>query len=114
MAFENKRKEEIEVAGMKGTVTVPIIMTNEQLGQYMKSTRHYLAIVNDDTIDDVDKPTRADWVYDNIKHLVIDIDFPGVTLDMFQKGNPKPFPAVVFAVEKVLRETIDNALNVKN
>ena len=43
--FVNERVIEIEVAGMKGTVTIPIIMTDEDLAIYMEEAKKVIKLV---------------------------------------------------------------------
>lgn len=110
--FVNERVIEIEVAGMKGTVTIPIIMTDEDLAIYMEEAKKVIKLVAE--WEEGDKILlKSHTSFDARKCLVRAIDFPGVTINNFRNGE-RPFPALSNVITPLLEPLIDDALNLPN
>lgn len=115
--FVNERKVDIELegTGLKGSVTVPIIMSSNQLAQYVASTRANFDLSQKQQEEDYEGEalTREHSVWNNIHHLVLRVNFPGVSMANFKAGGKRPWPALIFQIQDIVRPTIDAALNVK-
>ncbi|RLC99984.1 MAG: hypothetical protein DRI46_08365 [Chloroflexi bacterium] len=116
-AFVNEKVHEIEIegSGLKGTVTLPIIMTGNQLALYIQSTRKNVELAEKAEEENYtgELVARELTTWNNIHHLVLAIDFPYVTMDNFKDGGKRPWPALTFQIYDKAKPVIDAALNVK-
>jgi len=110
--FVNEQVIEIEAAGMKGTVTIPIIMTDGDLAKYMEEAQKAIEIVTEWKEGD-EMLLKSHTTVDARKHLVRAIDFPGTSISHFREGD-RPYPALTNVIMPLLEPLIDDALNLPN
>jgi len=108
-AFVNEQTVDIEAAGMKGTVTIPVMMTDSDLATYLSLTEKNVELINN-WKEDQPPLLRVNLAWTARKHLVRAIDFPGAAIDNFRNGD-KPFPVLVHVITPLLDPLIDDALN---
>lgn len=110
--FINERVHTIEAAGLKGTVTVPVMMTDVDLATYLTEAQKRIDEINNwEEGDPV--VMKINTLFDSRKHLVREIDFPGTTLALFRNGT-RPYPALVHVILPLLEPLVDDALNLPN
>ena len=110
--FVNEQTVEIEAGGMKGSVSFPLIMTDNDLSTYLTEAQKSVDFVNNWSEGD---PVimKSSIAFDARKHLVRKIQFPGIEIKNFRNGD-RPYPSLVNVIMPLLEPIIDDALNLKN
>ena len=114
-AFVNERQVPINIGGQKGTFTIPLILTDIDVGRYIEKQRAYLEQIkaaNPDRAEGEERQfldkhpvqSRFDWK----KHIVKAVDFPGLTMKNFSNGQ-RPYFAIISLVDREIEPLIKDA-----
>lgn len=112
-AFVNQKEHPLDIRGLKGSVTLPIILTDFDLGKYIEVATLNIESIekNKDKKNDGDVVLKSHLQHDARKHLVLAINFPGVAIDNFRDGD-RPYPALIFAITELIDPILNDALNI--
>lgn len=112
----NSQVVPIKAGPYYGTVTIPLMLDEQQLHTYLEKSRLYI-----EKLDALDKAAKSKGVkaesramsdlhYYRLRDLVLDINFPTVTIDNFNGNeNPPNFPAITMAIAAVLMPVVEDA-----
>lgn len=109
--FNNRQTVDLSIGGLSGTVTIPVLLDDADFALYVQSINREESNKNEDEALLLQQVRSR---YESTKHLVKDINFPGMTIDNFRPNGTRPYPALVFAIGDLLTEVIRDALNLPN
>ena len=118
--FINEKVHKFKVDDLEGSITVPIVITDDQAGIYYEKQIEYNDLKNarkkaESEGAEVERETsnpyavRFDWG----KHLVLAAEFPGLTIENFRNGE-RPWHQVILFTNEVVSSLIDDAFEVPN
>ncbi len=115
--FKNEQVHKIEIRGLTGTVTLPILMEDKDLAIYLEQTRlmyEEAKKAQEEEIEEEKIISVPESRFRRIRHLVRAIDFPNTTLSQFSGNGKRPFPALTMKIYEIAEGLIEDSLSTKN
>jgi hypothetical protein len=113
--FINQKKYPLVVGELEGSVTIPIILEDDDLGIYIENIEASRKLLQEREESGESQGLGIHLKLGNRKHIVKAITFPGLTIDSFRESTAKrPYPAVAEIIVDLIQPLIDDALNIKN
>ena len=112
--FSNIQTVKVEIGEFKGTFTIPIMLTDEDLDKYIRAniaSREKMEAAEREGEPMIISGTQVQM--DSRAHMVKSVDFPGVTIENFRNGS-RPFPALSQHIIAAVEPLINDALTAPN